>query len=183
MKNNLKASIGVAVIALAVAAVPFGTASAATQSANSTVNVTVDSTITVGVSGDVNINVVPTASGATGTGSHTVTVGTNASAGYKLSLASSVADTTLANGSNTITAASGTFGAPAALGADTWGYQLPTFGGSYAGVTANTAPVTIKTTAAPAAADATVVTYGANVTTAKPSGTYSRVVTYTGITN
>lgn len=78
MKNSLKAGIGVAVIALAVAAVPFGATSAATQSANSTVDVTADSTISIDVGGDVNISTTPTSSGVVGTGSYTVTVNTNA---------------------------------------------------------------------------------------------------------
>ena len=118
------------------------------------------------------------------TANQTLTVGTNNSAGYKLLLESSVADTTLAKGSDTIAATSGTFAAPAALGNDTWGYRLASFApDAYAGIKTNGSPDTLKTTATPVASDATVVTWGSKVTTAKPSGTYSRIVTFTAVTN
>jgi hypothetical protein len=43
--------------------------------------------------------------------------------------------------------------------------------------------VTIKATAATATNDTTTVWYGVKVDTSKPSGTYSDIVTYTGVTN
>lgn len=184
MKVKLSVGIVAAVaVGLAIDFIGAGSANAAAQSANSTINGIVGSTITLSVSGDVTINVTPTLGGATATGAHTVTVGTNNSTGYDLKLSSSTTDTTLAKGADTFAAASGTFGAPAALAVNTWGYRLASFTASmYAGVVSNASPATIKTTATPVASDATEVTWAINATTAKPSGTYQRQVTYTATT-
>lgn len=171
------------VLALACVLMPAMSASAATETVNSTIRVHVNSAITVGVSAaTVDINVTPTAAGA----AHNVTVGTNNASGYKLQLASSTAATTLEKGSDTIPAAGGSFAAPAVLTTDTWGYRIDSFAANqYAGITANTAPVTLKNTTTPSIAggDITAVTWGANVSTATPNGTYTREVTYTAVTN
>ena len=146
-------------LALACVLMPAMSASAATETVNSTIRVHVNSAITVG---------------------------TNNASGYKLQLASSTAATTLEKGSDTIPAAAGSFAAPAALTTDTWGYRIDSFAANqYAGITANTAPVTLKNTTTPSIAggDITAVTWGANVSTATPNGTYTREVTYTAVTN
>lgn len=175
------------VLALACVLMPAMSASAATETVNSTIRVHVNSAITVGVSAaTVDINVTPTAAGATASAAHNVTVGTNNASGYKLQLASSTAATTLEKGSDTIPAAAGSFATPAALTTDTWGYRIDSFAANqYAGITANTAPVTLKNTTTPSIAggDITAVTWGANVSTATPNGTYTREVTYTAVTN
>lgn len=175
----------VAVIGLAIATLPFSTAvQAATDTATSTVTATVGETISVAVSGNVAINVTPTAGGMTATGSHDVTVNTNNAAGFTLRLASNTATSNLANGANVLAPAAGTHASPAALAANTWGYRLASFTANmYTGMPATASPNTLKTTAVPATNDVTAVTYGVNVTTARPSGTYTNSVIYTAVTN
>lgn len=182
MKALVKTVTGV-VAAFAVVALPVASVGAASQTGTSTINAEIGSTITLAVSGDVNIAAVP--GGGVATGSHDVTVSTNNATGYKLNLSSNSTATTLAKGSDTLTAGTGAFATPTALGNDEWGYRLGTFAAnSYAGVVANTDPVvTIKSTSTTATADVTPVTWGVNVVSAKPSGTYSREVLYTAVTN
>ena len=171
-----------AVASLALVALPAATASAATQTTNSTITANISEVITLAVSGNVNINATP--GGGVATGSHNVTVSTNNSTGYNLSLASSASETTLAKGADSINAATAPFATPAALTADTWGYRVDSFtANNYAGIVSNstTAPV-IKSSTVPATNEVTPVTWGVNVTAAKPTGAYSRVVTYTAVT-
>ena len=79
----------------------------------------------------------------------------------------------------TLTKTTGTFGVPAALATNSWGYRLAGFAAStYAGV--EDAPQNIKSTTAVAAGEPTVVTYAVKVNTAVPAGVYSDSVTYTG---
>ena len=170
------------VASLVLATLPVVTAHAATQNTNSTINAVIGEVISLSVSGNVTISATPGAGVATG--SHDVTVGTNNTTGYTLSLASSATDTTLAKAPDLIAASSAPFDTPAVLAADTWGYRLSIFtADTYAGIVSNaaTAP-TLKTTTAPVAAEVTPVTWGVNVTAAKPSGTYTREVTYTAVT-
>ena len=166
-----------------------------------TINSQINSTISLLTSnGTVNVNVIPSAAGAQTTSSDTVTVSTNNSAGYNLQLATSTANRALTSGSNTIAAASGTFAAPAALTANTWGYRvdgLGTFGAgptsalssqsisstTFAGVPASTTPQTLKTTSSTASNDTTTVWYSVAANTTQPSGTYTNSVTYTAVAN
>ena len=171
-----------AVTTVALVVVPAVTAQAATQPTNSTITADISEVITLAVSGNVNINATP--GGGVATGSHDVTVSTNNSTGYDLSLASSASETTLAKGADSINAATAPFATPAALTADTWGYRVDSFtANNYAGIVSNstTAPV-IKSSTIPATNEVTPVTWGVNVTAAKPTGAYSRVVTYTAVT-
>ena len=172
-----------AVTTVALVVVPAVTAQAATQPTNSTITADISEVITLAVSGNVNINATP--GGGVATGSHDVTVSTNNSTGYDLSLASSASETTLAKGADSINAATAPFATPTVLGNDEWGYRIGSFAaGTYAGIVSNAdTPATIRTTPTTASSEVTQVTWGVNVVSAKPSGTYSRQVLYTAITN
>jgi len=163
--------------------------------ANSSVEATVSSVISVTSSGTVPITVTPTGAGAESTAaSDTVTVNSNDGDGYNLTVSSSDATATMAgfrddgvtsNGS-TLAAAAGTYGTPAALGTNTWGWRvdgLGTFGASgtttYAGMPVLASPQNIRSTTAVGSNEVTTVKYAVKVNTAVPNGIYKETVTYT----
>lgn len=196
--NHRTTYLGASVAVFALLAMPM-TPVAAEADSSSTINASIGSSITITSAGTVNINVTPTSGPTLSSASDTVTVNTNHTGGYTLSLEMNGASTSLANGSDTIEAHSG---APADLEANTWGYRvdsMPIFGGgtttqennvtasnyTWAGVPANNAPVTIKTTTdpAPQAGDSTDVWYAMKADTNRPSGAYTNTVLYTAVTN
>ena len=173
---------------------------AATDTKNTIINASVGSSISMTTSATVALAITPTASGSATSASDTVSVSTNNTAGYTLQLANNDATTNLASGGNNIAATAGTFAAPAAMGANRWGFRVDgvgTFGagptsaqtnaaslsGTWAGVPASGSPVTLKTTAVTATNDTTTVWYGAFVNSSTPNGTYTDTVTYTATTN
>lgn len=181
-----------AFVVAGVAALPVA-ASAATDT--SSVEATVNSVISVASATTVPITVTPTSgAGTEATASDAVTVDSNDGDGYDLTLSNS--DTTLtmagfkddgttSNGA-TLAAASGTYGTPAALGSNTWGWRvdgLGSFGAggttTYAGVPSSASPQNIKTTTATANAEATTVKYAVKVNLSVPNGVYKDTVTYT----
>lgn len=191
--------LAVALVLAAAVALP-STVSAEDESA--TVTASIGDTISMAVSGNVSLSITPTGAGSISTNSHTVTVTTNNSTGYALTLATSSATRDLVSGVNTISPSSGTFASPATgLAANTWGYRVDGVGEfgagpssavtnqsssalSWAGVPASGDEDTIKTTStASTGGDATTFWYGANATTAKPSGNYTQTVVYTATTN
>ncbi len=207
MKQHLTKSrlYGVAAVfgVVAVALAPLA-ASAATQ--NTTINAVISTSIGLTTSGTVNLNIIPVSGGSQSTASDTVTVTTNNAAGYNLALKNSDATTTLDNGANTIaTSTSTTWGAPAILSNNTWGYGIAsgtsglTAGSNFsAAYTAQTDQTTdshlflgvkttdqaLRSTSSPAGSgDVTTVWYSAKVDTTKPIGTYTNQVTYTALTN
>ncbi|HEX6416671.1 MAG TPA: hypothetical protein VFZ62_04040 [Candidatus Saccharimonadales bacterium] len=166
-----------------------------------TINSAISSVISVFTSnGTVTVNVTPTGAGAQTIASDTLTVSTNNSAGYTLQIADSDATTTLVSGSNNIPASAGTQASPVVQAVNTWGYRVDGVGGfgagptnsqnsaaigarTFAGIPANSAPNTIKTTATTASNDTTTVWYGVAANTSQPTGTYSDTVTYTATAN
>lgn len=197
--SHIATYLGISVIALAILTTPSALVSAAESDSSSTINGSIGSSITISSAGSVNINVTPTSGPALSSASDTVTVNTNSTGGYTLSLEMNDATTSLANGSDTITAHTGT---PTDLAVNTWGYRvdsMPLFGGgttaqetntatssyTWAGVPANGSPVTIKATSdpAPLAGDSTSVWYAMKADTSRPSGAYTNTVLYTAVTN
>ncbi len=175
------------------------TVMAATDSDTTTINASIASVISISSSGTVTLNVTPVSGGSQTSASDTVTVSTNNASGYNLTLADSDANTDLVNGGNDIPAHAGTQASPSALANNTWGYAVATVGGfdgSYsaldnvassstvwAGVPADGAANTIKTTGTTASNDTTTVWYSVKADTSNPNGTYSDTVTYTATTN
>lgn len=175
--------------------------SAQAEDEDTIINANIGSTISITTSGTVNLNVTPTLAGAATSSSDTVTVATNNSAGYVLALEDVDADTDLDDGaSNSIAAHAGTIGTPTTLANNSWGYRVDGAGGfgagptsaqssqanltgTWAGVPANGAADTLKTTASPAAGDTTTVWYGVKADTSKPDGTYTNTVLYTATAN
>jgi hypothetical protein len=161
--------------------------------------------ITVSSNGTVNLNVSPVPGGNCTVQSDSVGVLTDNSNGYVLSVTDSGTDTDLVNGSNTISASSGTYASPTALATNSWGYRvdgLGSFGSgpttaqsnvsassisglTFAGMAAsNQTPVQLANTSAPAdPAQTTTVWYGVCADQTQPNGIYSTQVTYTAITN
>lgn len=189
--------ISIAVLAVAVSVAPLS-AFAATDS--TTISSAIGSTIgLIQSSHNVDIDATPNSAGVQTTAKDTVTVSSNNSAGYTLKLGESTADDTLKSGSNSIAAASGTFSAPAALTANTWGYRVDGAGSFGAGSTtalsnatigavtyakvATGSADTLKDTSVVANNDATEVWYSVAVDNDTPSGTYTNEVTYTATTN
>lgn len=173
---------------------------AATSSGSTTINATVAATISISTSTTVGLSLVPTNGGVVTSAGDTVTINTNSSTGYTLTMTDANAVTSLASGGNTIPAHTGTQASPTALAANTWGYRVVNVGGfgataysaetnngsstsTWAGVPALGSPNTLKATAVTASNDVTTVWYGVRATTAKPSGIYTGVVTYTAVTN
>jgi len=184
--------------ALIVGSVFIPTSYAATS--NTIVNVNVGSAISISTSSTVALAITPASGGSASSASDTVSVSTNNTTGYKLQLADSDSTNTLTSGANAISAASGTFAAPAALGVNSWGYRIDnagnfgagtttaktntsSLGGTWTKVPVSGAPDTVKSTNTTAANDTTTVWYAANVDTTLPNGTYSDTVTYTATTN
>ena len=174
---------------------------AGAATASTTINSAISSVISVFTSnGTVTANVTPTGSGAQTIASDTITVSTNDTLGYTLQLADSDATTTMASGSNTLAASTGTQTTPIAQTVNTWGYRVDGVGGfgagptsgqssgaigalKFAGVPASGTPNTLKTTATTASNDTTTVWYGVAANTSQPTGTYTDTVTYTCTAN
>ena len=193
-QTSIKASARLMAVLAVAGLVAFPVAaSAATDS--SSVEATVNSVISVSSATTVPITVTPTSgAGAEATASDAVTVDSNDGDGYDLTLSNSDTTLTMAgfkddgvttNGA-TLAAASGTYGTPAALGSNTWGWRvddLGTFGAggatTYAGVPSSASPQNIRTTTATASAEATTVKYAVKVNLAVPNGIYKDTVTYT----
>lgn len=172
---------------------------AGAATSNTTISSVVSPVIGVFTSGPtVNVNVIPSGAGAQSINSDTVTVSTNDAAGYTLQLEDADANTYLASGGDQIVASAGTHAAPIAAAANTWGYHVdggaftglgsvvasqPVGALKFAGVPANGAPDTLKTTAAVAVSDTTAVWYMVYANTSTPAGTYTDIVTYTATAN
>ncbi len=198
MKQTLIQRTGALTAVVAVAAATLSPVVASAVTANTTINATISSTISMTTSSTVAIALTPGASPVVSSASDTVSVSTNKSNGYNLTVADSDATTTLVSGANSITAHTGTYAAPTALGTNSWGYAVAggAFDATYsaessstastskwAGIPATGSPQLIKTTAAPATGDTTTVWYGVKVDATKPTGTYTDTVTYTAVTN
>lgn len=198
IRKNQKVLLAAAML-VGVVGLPTAAGAATTST---TINSAISSVISVFTSnGTVTANVTPTGAGAQTIASDTLTVSTNNTAGYTLQIADSDATTTLASGSDTIPASSGTQGTPVAQSANTWGYRVDGLGGfgagptsgqssaaisgtiKFAGMPANSSPNTIKTTATTASNDTTTVWYGVAANTSQPTGTYSDTITYTATAN
>ncbi len=170
---------------------------------NPTVRAIVGATITMtttsqGTGNNVDLSLSPGASAVLTSASDTITVNTNNTAGYLLTLADADATETLTNGGNTIAASANTTASPAALATNTWGFAKvgAPFDVSYtiesnstssatkwAKIPSTGSPYTLKTTAAVATNDTTVVWYAAKIDSSKPTGTYTDQVVYTATTN
>jgi len=143
--------------------------------------------------------VIAVVSNRTSSASTTVTVNTNNPTGYVLTMSASTADRTLKSNGDSIAAASGTMGSPAALGANTWGYRINNLGGFgasttvetnvttstylWAGMPALSSPVVIAQSSVPATNATTDVWYAIRASETTPSGSYVGTVTYTAVTN
>ncbi|RYX79475.1 hypothetical protein EON76_02035 [bacterium] len=202
VKVNKGKQIGIytAILSLSAMLIEPVRTNAASTTGSTTINATVAATISIATSTTVGISLVPTAAGSVSSSGDTVTINTNSTTGYTLSMTDANADTSLTSGASTIPAHNGTQASPTALAANTWGYRVVNVGGfgsttyngesniagstsTWAGVPALGSPNTLKSTGTTATNDATTVWYGVRATTAKPSGIYTDVVTYTAITN
>ena len=130
--------------------------------------------LTIATNGNVSITLSPT--GSTATGSSTVTVTSSDVVGYKLYIRA-LPSTNLTSGAATIPASSN--GSPAALSANTWGYNTDN-STNYLGVT--TSDVLLKSATGPfTSGDATAVYYGVKVDYTTKPGSYSDTIMYTAV--
>lgn len=199
MRKMITYRLGAGLAVVAVLASPV-VASAATTSQSTTINATVASTISMSTSATVAVALTPTAGGVVSSASDAVSVSTNNGTGYALSLSDGDTNTSLVNGGNTITAHAGTYAAPTALAANTWGYRVVNVGGfgasaysaetnatgstsTWAGVPSSASPQSLKSTSSTATNDVTNVWYGVKANTSITNGLYSDTVTYTATTN
>lgn len=163
---------------LAVAAIVLSPIAASAATSNTTVQATVASVISVSSTPTVGIAVTPTSSGAEATANDTITVDSNDADGYNLTLENDATLTMAGSQGGTLAKTAGTYGTPAALDTNAWGYRLGAWtAGTYAGV--EDAAQNIRSTTATAAGEVTTVTYGVKVSTAVPAGVYTDSVTYT----
>lgn len=131
--------------------------------------------LAINLGGDVSLSLNPDAGNLRGSGSHTITVTSNDVVGYQL-FARSNGSSDMSNGDGGIIPASNN-GSPAALGINTWGYNLDA-SNNYKGMT--TTPSLLKDTSGPAKnGDNTTVTYGAFTDNTQASGAYTTSVIYT----
>lgn len=197
MTINSRIKVG-ALIAAATALTMPALTDAATS--NSDVSVAVNAVISVSSSGTVTLGALtPDSTGKQSIASDTVTTSTNDTAGYTLTLKDADTTYTLASGSDTFAASSGTPAAPATLSNGEWGWRVDSLGSfgagptssasnaspssvTFAGIPANASPYTIKTTSANGTTSATVW-YSARANDAQPIGTYTDTVTYTATAN
>lgn len=152
--------------------------------------------------GNISLNVTPASGGRCTIQSDSAAVQTDDSNGYTLTLANSSTNTSLVNGGNSITAASGTLASPAVLTSNKWGYRVDGLGSFGAGPTtaqsnisipgtlfaavkaSNVTADTIATSSSAAnPAVTTTVWYGACANTSLASGSYTTQVTYTAVAN
>lgn len=133
--------------------------------------------LSIATSGNVTIpNITPTSGGTLGTGTSTVTVTSTDVVGFKLYVRS-LTSTNMNNLGATIPASAN--GSPAALAADTWGYNTNA-STNFVGMTLS--DVLIKSITGPASTgDGTTFTYGMNVDLVKPAGNYTTSVIYTAV--
>lgn len=187
LKTRISALVAVGAVA-GLALVPLGTtvSAATTDTEDATVSVLVGSTITIDtVTPTANIvNAVPD-SGTPGSVAQTVTVSTNNSTGYTLTLSMVSSDANNGNlvGTGSNVAVITPVATTGALANNTWGYNTTGGTSSFSAVPASGSAVTLKNTATPVSGEATSVTYGAQITSALPSDTYSNDVTYTATVN
>ena len=159
--------------------------------------------ITISSSGTVNLGVTPqTGQTICTVDKDDVSVTTGATVGYTMTLSSTSSNVTLAGATyaGTINAVGSSYGSPAALTANTWGYRIDSTGSfgsgptstmnnvtipseTFAPMPALASPQTIRTTAAAATPSNTSIWYGTCATMALPADTYSRSVVYTAMTN
>jgi hypothetical protein len=152
--------------------------------------------------GSISLDVTPASGGKCTIQSDTASVLTDDSNGYTLTLADNGTDTSLSDGSATIPATTATFGSPAALSGNEWGYRvdgLGSFGSGpttaqssisppstvFAGIKASnqTADTIATTSSAANPAVNTTVWFGACADTSVSSGAYTTQVTYTAVAN
>lgn len=158
--------------------------------------------IGITTSGLVNLSVLPVSGGNTTIASDTVTVSTNSLGGYTLTFAnSSVSESALLSGSNTIAAQSASAASPSALTTNSWGWRIdglagfgagpttatennPTVTDLFAGVPLAGSPFEIRENLTGAVSgEETTVWYGVRADTSQPSGTYTATVIYTATPN
>jgi hypothetical protein len=187
-----KGIIGLAAVAvLGAAALPIA---AYADTATVEVKLNVNSALTIANTGSAEVN-LGTSTSDVNTGSTTFQVTTNNATGYKLSINGSVADGSLSSGTNTILAVAAT---PSQVINGTTIATLGTGSGLTGGTSAfgfnivndstyfkvpNSA-TDIKTTSAPATSgDTTTVYFGAGLSAAQASGSYSNTITMTAVAN
>ena len=178
-------------------ALPYGTGKYGTCTYNTCgITLTSSNNISVGVTpsdgtGDCSIN------------NDSVSVLTGSSTGYTLTLSTNSTSTSLSNGTSNITAGTGTYSSPTALGINQWGYRVDGVGGFgpgptssisntaypisavFAGAVANNVPATTIVTSSVAANPAvtTNVWYGVCVNSSLSTGLYTGQILYSATTN
>lgn len=133
--------------------------------------------ISIGLSSAVNMTLAPSGPNLSGSGSQTVTVTSTDVVGYNLYI-NATTSTSMTNGTDTIAASGNLSDAP--LTVSSWGYNTTGSTTNFTGMTLS--QVQLKDANGPFKnGDATSVTYGVLISTAKSSGVYTVDVTYTAI--
>ncbi len=162
----------------------------------------VSCSISLTSNGNISLNITPVSGGSCTIQSDSAAVQTDDSSGYTLTLADNSTNTALVNGSDSISATSGTLSSPTTLTANSWGYRVDSLGSFGAGPTtsqSNIAPPsavfagvvasnqvadTIANATGPAdPAVTTTVWFGACANTSVGSGNYTTQVLYTAVAN
>lgn len=131
--------------------------------------------LSVALGGNVSLGLTPNGSILEGSGSHTLTVTTTDVVGYRLYLYSP-GSSNMTSGGEVIPASGNS--SPAALSANTWGYNITGSTTNFIG--ASTTPVMLKDANGPyKSGDNTTITYGVKVSTTKGAGQYSVPLVYT----
>lgn len=193
----------VAVVALGVLGILFGAPAQALTYGEGTYGTCQYNTCSISIASASAVNLVVNpipGSVRCSVASNQVDVTTGASTGFTLTQSSTTAQTALAaTGGYTIPSVSGTVSAPVNLAADQWGFRTDsgTFGAgptsavtdgpipslTFATIGAQSAPVQVATTSAPANPTSTVIWYGMCVDMQQAAGSYAGTIVYTAVTN
>jgi len=147
--------------------------------------------------GDLPLDIVPKPTGTLSKNALTVTVSTNSHNGYTLNMNSKTTNTSLVHELATgnppapnIPSASHDYNSPAALGTDTWGWNLGEVSSTttFSKIPPSDDSQTIKVTAEPSSLTNpsianTIVTFGANVTDDMAAGAYINTIVFTATSN
>lgn len=200
MKKILKYT-SVVLTSAAIVALPIFSASAETSTTTVTANI--NSTLSMSSDANASFTINPTSTQAKSSSNKaTVTVSTNNATGYNLKIGMIGADNALKNTAavSQIDAHTGSFGAPAAMALNKWGYRVDgagTFGAgtttaetdvndlaqTWAAVPVQNSEDTIKNHASAVQSHQTDVYFGAKVDATKPSGAYTGQVQFTAVAN
>ena len=149
------------------------------------------------INGELILDIMPTPGGTLAKNQLTVTVSTNNATGYVLNMNSLTTNTSMMHEAATgsppapnIPSTTHAYNAPAALGTDTWGWNIGTASTTttFSKIPPSNDSQTIRTTSEPSSVSTpdlanTLITFAANATDTMPAGDYTNTIVFTATSN